>query len=95
MANVTRALLREALLVAVFIGGAAIAADDELLSAVIVSRHGVRSLPPCGGGMGSSCARQRPRGFMDTRAGKRDPATSGVIVTRVFGVTLFKPFRAA
>jgi hypothetical protein len=43
MANVTRALLRAALLVAVFVGDAAIAADDELLSAVIVSRHGVRS----------------------------------------------------
>ena len=43
MANVTRALLWAALLVAVFVGDAASAADDELLSAVVVSRHGVRS----------------------------------------------------
>jgi 4-phytase/acid phosphatase len=43
MANVTRTLLWAALLVAVFVGDAASAADDELLSAVVVSRHGVRS----------------------------------------------------
>src|SRR5436309_122979 len=40
---ISRLLLRTAIIIAAFLGDAAIAADYQLLSAVIVSRHGVRS----------------------------------------------------